>query len=380
MPRSASEASLALPPESEDTVRRLGGGVSQLEVAADVSLESLLAAAARLTSASSATLFEIEVEELRGEAGLRELLRSTATQLAHSKRRNWALLDGVNWMFLPESVSREVRGRGFLAWLDRHVLPRLQADEAADPAAAHSVRVFVDLLGDRRVPLRLARDAPLQRLSAAVAARAGVPAARQRLVLVERAPLGAAGRAFWAAARALYLWLLVLARYAGIALGLLDPLADAPVSLRLLTQSGRSVRLDVTRDLTLHQLAELAQAQYGEELDLGAPGPHGRRRRRGGARAPRAHRAAVCVRRRAAAARWVDEARRLPPEQGPLRRVRAVLGPRRRRQSLIARVFWRKQVHQVERANQKAFWPAPRPGAEALLSRQYLVHYWPQQL
>lgn len=60
----------------------------------------------------------------------------------------------------------------------------------------------------------------------------------------------------------------ILLRCVGLILGIIDPLADAPLRLRLETRTGRSVMLTATRDMTLHQLSELALEQHGEELNL----------------------------------------------------------------------------------------------------------------
>uniref|UniRef100_A0A1D2AD86 Ubiquitin-like domain-containing protein n=1 Tax=Auxenochlorella protothecoides TaxID=3075 RepID=A0A1D2AD86_AUXPR len=250
------------PPPIHVAVRRRGGGYSWLEMAPGISLESLLGAAAKVAG-STPDCFSLVVEEERGPPGVKELLRSTANRLAHRRRLAWTVLDNFNWLVLPESLTREVRGRGLLAWAEENIGVHLR-----EPSGSDAIKVTVELASDRRVAFVASPDDSLAKLRASVAARAGIQPDRQRLLLRERRAQTPGEAAAWAALRAAIAWLSVLLHCLGLALGLVDPAADAPVTLHLTTRSGRSVRLDVTRDLTLHQVSQLALSQHGEELDL----------------------------------------------------------------------------------------------------------------
>lgn len=144
--------------------------------------------------------------EENGPPGFKELLRSTAGQLSHRQRAKWAVLDGVDWLFVPQSISAELRGSGLLAWLDRHVLANLR-----EPGADAALPVAMHLATGRRTGMVLPRDAALARLRRDASQRAGILPERQQLTLRERRAHTPTEEAFWAAARLFLAYVLVRA-------------------------------------------------------------------------------------------------------------------------------------------------------------------------
>lgn len=122
-------------------------------------------------------------------------------------------------------------------------------------------------LDGRRTTLALPGALTLAQARLEVQRQAGVPAAQQRLAVLEQPARGRALRLAWAALRLALLllaWALAAGRWL---LGLPPPLPNA-VHLQLTAQSGQRLDLDVGPGTTLAELQALVQERHGEMLDL----------------------------------------------------------------------------------------------------------------
>jgi hypothetical protein len=270
----------AEPPAVDVAVRapRRGAAPARAEllrVPLDTPLRELAAQVAGLTGAPPGRqrLLIEEAEAADGEAGgVRAALRAAAARLSRGSLRA-AAVEYANFLFLPEAVNREVRGRGLAAWYREHLRPRLAGPPPLGRAAA-----TVALLGGRRVFLDLDARRPLAALREAAARAAGLPLARQRLVVVAAPAPGAAAALLWAFLRLVYAICCAAAGAAGGAARwvLLGPDADAcgadeRITLRL--QGGgapRGEELALRPDLTLGELQAMVAARSGDALDLSA--------------------------------------------------------------------------------------------------------------
>jgi hypothetical protein len=256
------------PPPLVVAVRLRGGGDVHLPLSPNSTLEELRGECERLAGvpAASQRLLVEEEERPAGGGGLVSALRSTASRLTSRERLRDSLVGWVNFLFLPEAVNREVRGRGVASWAREHVWPRL-----AGPPPLHVARATVVLLGGRRVGVELSRTATLLRLREAAERATGLPRDRQRLVVAEVPPPGALAAAFWAAARVAFAVCCLLA--GAVASGarwlVLGPQGDQRMRVRVRTgEGGREVDVAVRRDLTLGQLHHLVQLTHGDGAEL----------------------------------------------------------------------------------------------------------------
>jgi len=207
----------------------------------------------------------IEEERPVGGGGLVSALRSTASQLTSRERVRESLVDWVNFIFLPEAVNREVRGRGLVSWFKENVLPKLQ-----DPPPHHVAHATILLLGGRRGRLELSSTATVQRLREAAERQTGLPVDCQRLVISEQIPHSLLVHLFWSCARVVFA---LSAAAVGVGVAwvrwiVLGPEADQTMTLQLQTHDGKAVHLAVRQDVTLAQLQHMVQLNHGDGVNL----------------------------------------------------------------------------------------------------------------
>jgi len=257
--------SAGLPPVLVSVRRQLGEDV-YIPVNLDTSLQQLRDVCERESGVPSpAQRLFVEEETSTSGGGIVSALRSTASQLTSRERVRETLVDWVNFIFLPEAVNREVRGRGLMSWAKEHVLPRLQGPPPPNIATA-----TVMLIGGRRGWVELSSTATLHRLREVVERQTGLPSERQRIVIAEEAPQGVFVQLFWAVARVGYV---VAGAAVGVAVAwarwlVLGPEADQTIKLKLQTLDGRAVSMAVRQDVTLGQLQHMVQLQHGDSVNL----------------------------------------------------------------------------------------------------------------
>ena len=122
------------------SVRRDAPGEDiHLTVAVETSLQQLREGCERATGIPAAhQQLIIEEERPAGDGGLMSALRSTASHLTSRERVVASVSDWVNFMFLPEAVNRELKGRGLGAWAKETILPHLQG-----PPPPHIAQITV---------------------------------------------------------------------------------------------------------------------------------------------------------------------------------------------------------------------------------------------
>lgn len=193
------------------------------------------------------------------------------------------IVDWVNFMFLPEAVNREVRGRGILSWTREYIMPHLQ------PLPSNIAQATVHLLGERRGIVELSSTATISRLREAIERQTGLPIERQRIVMAQQAQHGPFQRLFWAVARLVYAAMLavvgfVLSTARWVALG---GESNHTITLQLRTTHGdpggaggggigrggkggcsKPIQLEVRKDMTLAQLQHMVQLQHGDSVGL----------------------------------------------------------------------------------------------------------------
>ncbi len=199
------------------------------------------------------------------------------------------LVDWVNFMFLPEAVNREVRGRGIVSWTREYIMPHLQ------PVPPNIAQATVHLLGERRGILELSSTATISRLREAVERQTALPIERQRIVMAQQAQQGPFQRLFWALARLAYAVMLAVVGFGlstarWVALG---SESNHTMKLQIRTKysgggagagggngnggggngagnSGKSkpIQLEVRKDMTLAQLQHMVQLQHGDSVGL----------------------------------------------------------------------------------------------------------------
>jgi hypothetical protein len=256
------------PPPALVCIRPQRGDDVYVPIPVETSLQELRAICTRETGIppASVRLFVEEEQRPEGGGGLVSALRSTAGQLGSRERVRDAVVEWVNFVFLPEAVNREVRGRGVVSWARERVWPRLHG-----PPPLHVAHAWVLLRGGRRALVELSATATLQRLREAVERQTGLAPERQRLVATEPAAEGPVQAAFWAAAR---LCFVLLCAAAGAAAGLarwlvLGAEPDQTIVLKLQPEGGgKAVDMSVRRDVTLGQLQHLVQLQHGDSVNL----------------------------------------------------------------------------------------------------------------
>ncbi|KAH7617202.1 hypothetical protein Ndes2526B_g07795 [Nannochloris sp. 'desiccata'] len=229
--------------------------------------------------------FRLVVEEERPASApsLVSAIRSTATSFTSRERVKDTIVDWVNFMFLPEAVNREVRGRGILSWTREYIMPHLQ------PLPSNIAQATVHLLGERRGIVELSSTATISRLREAIERQTGLPIERQRIVMAQQAQHGPFQRLFWAVARLVYAAMLavvgfVLSTARWVALG---GESNHAITLQLRTTHGdpggaggggigrggkggcsKPIQLEVRKDMTLAQLQHMVQLQHGDSVGL----------------------------------------------------------------------------------------------------------------
>jgi hypothetical protein len=227
--------------------------------------------------------FRLVIEEDRPTSppSLVSAIRSTATSFTSRERVKDTLVDWVNFMFLPEAVNREVRGRGLVSWAREFIMPHLQ------PLPPNISQCTVHLLGERRGIVELSSTATISRLREAVERQTGLPIERQRIVMAQQAQHGPFLRLFWVVARQVYAIMLavlglVLSTARWIALG---SESNHTMKLQLRTSGGgvcgggggpsasgksnnKPIHLEVRKDITLAQLQHMVQLQHGDSVGL----------------------------------------------------------------------------------------------------------------
>lgn len=244
-----------------------------LTVPPSTPLEDFLQHCAAETGVSAASLaFEIEEASAAAPApGLLASLRATLGGLSRERAKD-TLIEWVNFMFVPEAVNREVRGRGVLSWTRRAVVPHLQP-----PPPPHVLQATVTLADGRASHrIELGRRVSLGRAMEAAARAAGTPPERLRAVVAQQRRPGAAQRLFWAVARLLFAALCAAAGWARwVALG--PDAGGRTVRLRVEgaalsgcdgPANGSSASMEVRRDMTLGQLEELLQLRAGGDVGV----------------------------------------------------------------------------------------------------------------
>jgi len=231
--------------------------------------------------------FRLVIEEERPASApsLVSAIRSTATSFNSRERVKDTLVDWVNFMFLPEAVNREVRGRGIVSWTREYIMPHLQ------PLPSNIAQATVHLLGERRGIVELSSTATISRLREATERQTGLPIERQRIVMAQQAQHGPIQRLFWAVARLAYSVMLaivgfILSAVRWVALG---SESNHTITLQLKTKNGKRSRrpggdgpeyrgdkggsskpmqLEVRKDMTLAQLQHMMQLQHGDSVGL----------------------------------------------------------------------------------------------------------------
>lgn len=202
------------------------------------------------------------IEERRVEPGLVNLLRNTATHLTNRDRMSRTMMQWVNYIFLPESVNKEIKGAGFIQWAHDNVWAHVALREPG------RVQVSVVLLGDRRYALQLSEQASLRRMLEVVEKQAGVPVERQRLVVAEQRPYTGLERALWSLVRALVACWRAVFQALGAVLEVAFPTDGTTLLAQVLSEDGREVSVRWRGDMTLHQLQDLMEQQYGERFRI----------------------------------------------------------------------------------------------------------------
>jgi hypothetical protein len=232
--------------------------------------------------------FRLVIEEERPASApsLVSAIRSTATSLTSRERVRDTVVDWVNFMFLPEAVNREVKGRGLVSWSREFIMPNLQ------PLPPNIAQATVHLLGERRGVVELSSTAIISRLREAVERQTGLPVERQRIVMSQQAQQGPFQRLFWTFARLMYAIVLmvvgfVLSTARWVALG---SESNHTMKLHLTRKSGmgnggggggvgsksaggtrghgKPIHLEVRKDMTLAQLQHMVQLQHGDSVGL----------------------------------------------------------------------------------------------------------------
>jgi hypothetical protein len=228
--------------------------------------------------------FRLVIEEERPASApsLVSAIRSTATSFTSRERVKDTLVDWVNFIFLPEAVNREVRGRGLVSWTREYIIPHLQ------PLPPNIAQATVHLLGERRGIVELSSTATIARLREAIERQTGLPIERQRIVMAQQAQHGPIQRLFWAVARLAYAitlaivgFVLSIARW--VALG---SESNHTIKLQLKTNNdslsgagggvcrtekgggSKPIQLEVRKDMTLAQLQHMVQLQHGDSVGL----------------------------------------------------------------------------------------------------------------
>ena len=245
---------------------------TELTVPASVSIKELRKLCAEETGVrmSSQRLF-VEEHPLRltpsNRLGFVSRLRCTANQLSRKERMREMLIDYVNFIFLPEAVNREVRGKGIVSWFQEQVLPHLQA-----PPPLHVAWVSVLMQGGRRSKVELSATATLWRLKESIEKQNGIPAERQSIVIVEQAEMGMPAKLFWTVARYAFeagcgIFKVVAFWMKWIFLGIAD---EQTIQLRLERSQGEGppINVSVRADMTLAQLRHMVQLQHGDDVNL----------------------------------------------------------------------------------------------------------------
>ena len=244
--------------------------------------------------ANPSSRFRLLIEEERPASApsLVSAIKSTATSFTSRERVRDTFLDWVNFMFLPEAVNREVRGRGLVSWTREYIMPHLQ------PLPPNIAQATVHLLGERRGIVELSSTATISRLREAVERQTGLPVERQRIVMAQQPHQGAFQRVFWTVARLVYAITLALVGFGlstarWIALG---SESDHTIKLQLRTKSGsnqfntssgggggdnlmnggsspsksgnKPIQLEVRKDMTLAQLQHMLQLQHGDSVGI----------------------------------------------------------------------------------------------------------------
>ena len=207
------------------------------------------------------------------------LIRSTASQLGSRERLVENIKDWVSFFFVPEGVSRELRGQGLISWLHANVWRRLREAERPPPPGTVAVAVapardatqqqqHCRLHQQQQHVIIVPDEMNIQQLRLLVQQRADIPPQCQLLFAEKLEPPSWLSELIWALARLAVglglTWLELLGRV----LGIVDPTAAAKVRLQLTTESGRELAVSVRQDTTLRQLAEHVQTEHGETLDL----------------------------------------------------------------------------------------------------------------
>lgn len=244
----------------------------ELTVPASMSIKELRDVCAEETGVrvSSQRLF-VEEQHLplttSNRTGLVSRLRSTATQLSRKERVREMLIEFVNFIFLPEAVNREVRGKGVVSWFKENILPHLQA-----PPPLHVAWVSILMQGGRRSKVELSATATLWRLKEAVEKQNGIPIERQCIVIVEQAEVGIIAKMFWTVARYLFsagclIFGIIAAWMKWVFLGMEE---EQTIQLRLERSQGDGppINVAVRADMTLAQLRHMMQLQHGDDVNL----------------------------------------------------------------------------------------------------------------
>ena len=270
------------PPPVLVAIRLQRGEDIYLPLPLNLTLHELLQRCAEESDVPVSTLY-IAIEEDRpaDPQGLLSAIRYTARSISSRELLREGFVDWVNFLFVPEAINREVRGRGVVSWFRLAILPHLQP-----PPPPHIAHVAVFLQQGRRDMIELSATATLSRLQDAVESQTGLLAERQRIIVAEEARQGPMERALWVVARGMYImWCaiigVVLSWAKWVALG---PDKDQKVTLKLQCEGGEGAlgsigsgplpgskatdSLEVRADMTLAQLQHLVQLQRGDNVGL----------------------------------------------------------------------------------------------------------------
>lgn len=268
------------PPPVLIAIRLQSGEDIYLPLPLTITLHELLQRCAEESHVPISTL-RITIEEDRPTEppGLLSAFRYTARSISSRERLREGLVDWINFLFVPEAVNREVRGRGLVSWFRIAILPHL-----LPPPPPHIAHVAVFLHGGRRGMVELSATATLGRLRDAIESQTGLTAERQRVVIAEQAQEGPVQRIFWTIARVIYvIWSLIMSALLALAKWVaLGPERDQTVKLKLQCEgvpagecgvgpipgSRPADSLEVRADMTLAQLQHLVQLQRGDNVGL----------------------------------------------------------------------------------------------------------------